>query len=576
MAQLLIEAEQFQQVGGWVVDAQFIDQMGSAFLLAHGLGKPVEDARTSVSFAEGGGYRLWVRTRDWVAPWSAPGAPGRFQVLINGKACPTVFGTQGAGWHWQDGGMVDVARGTVEVALHDLAGFEGRCDALLFCSDPSFVPPDGGGELAEFRRQALGLPKEPAEGGAFDLVVVGGGIAGTCAAVAAARLGLSVALVQDRPVLGGNNSSEVRVWLGGEVKIEPYPRVGSIVAELEQKKRAHYGPANTAELYEDDRKLALVRAERNITLMLSNRVVATEVSGGQIGAVIAQNVITGQRRRLAGRWFADCTGDAVVGYLAGADFEMTNPGHMGPCNLWNVKEAAQPTSFPRCPWALDLTDKPFPGRESNPGQYAKAGVESLGAWFWESGFSQDPIAEAEMIRDWNFRAMYGAWDALKNVDHVYPTHQLNWAAHIFGPRESRRLLGDVILSREDVMEGRVFPDACVPCTWSLDLHYPAPSYTAGFEGREFISEAVHTKYPRPYWAPYRCLYSRNIGNLFMAGRDVSVTHEALGTVRVMRTGGAMGEVVGMAAKICRDHEANPRGIFQDHLEELKDQMRRGI
>ena len=136
-------------------------------------------------------------------------------------------------------------------------------------------------------------------------------------------------------------------------------------------------------------------------------------------------------------------------------------------------------------------------------------------------------------RDWNFRAMYGAWDALKNVDKKYPNHKLNWAAHISGKRESRRLLGDVILSKKDLFDSKKYADGCVPTGWKIDLHLPEKRYEKGFEGDAFISKALFTDYPRPYWIPYRCLYSRNVPNLFMAGRDVSVTHGALGSVWVI-------------------------------------------
>jgi hypothetical protein len=180
------------------------------------------------------------------------------------------------------------------------------------------------------------------------------------------------------------------------------------------------------------------------------------------------------------------------------------------------------------------------------------------------------------MRDWNFRAMYGAWDALKNVDRKYPNHKLNWSAYVSGPRESRRLLGDVLLTKEDIVGGRAFPDACVPCTWSIDLHLPDPKYEKGFEGNAFISRAHYTAYKRPYWAPYRCLYSRNVPNLFMAGRDVSVSHEALGAVRVMRTCGMMGEVVGMAASVCKRHACDPRDVHAKYLEELQSLLNRGV
>jgi len=487
---VLLEAEGFAHRGGWVVDPQFMDQMGSPYLLAHGLGRPVADAATEVDFPAAGRYRVWVRTKDWVAQWKAPGAPGKFQVLVGGKPLETVFGIEGPQWHWQDGGRVDIAGRRVRLALHDLTGFEGRCDAVLFARDEKFIPPNRDPEMAAFRRACLGLPEQPEPAGQFDLVVVGGGIAGTCAALAAARLGLTVALVQDRPVLGGNNSSEVRVWLQGARNKEPWPRIGDVVAELEQQRSAHYGPGNTADLYEDEKKLTLVRAEPNIRLFLEHRANAVETDRGVIRAVIAQEITTGRRVRIAGRWFADCTGDAALGALAGADFEIEPKGRMGPCNLWNVIETDAPQPFPRCPWALDLTDKPFPGRSKTTPDTNK-----LGGWYWESGFDRDPIAEMEYVRDWNFRAMYGAWDAMKNVDRVLPNHRLNWAAHILGKRESRRLLGDVVLCFEDLASDRKFPDGCVPTGWSNDLHLPDPRYERGFEGDAFISKAHFEQFP---------------------------------------------------------------------------------
>jgi hypothetical protein len=168
--------------------------------------------------------------------------------------------------------------------------------------------------------------------------------------------------------------------------------------------------------------------------------------------------------------------------------------------------------------------------------------------------------------------MYGAWDALKNARGLYPNHKLNWTAYISGKRESRRLLGDIILNKDDIVGGVIYPDRCVPTTWSIDLHLPDPKYDEGWEGDEFISKAYYTHYSKPYWIPYRCLYSRNVQNLFMAGRDISVTHEALGAVRVMRTCGMMGEVVGMAASLCKKHNSNPRSVYTNHLEQLKAMM----
>lgn len=567
-ATILVEAESFQDRGGWVVDQQSMAAMGSPYLLAHGLGIPVADAATAVEVAEPGTYRVWVRTKDWVARWKAPGgcgtcsAAGRFQVLLDGKPLVETFGTKGADWFWHDGGSVGLGAKDKEVklSLHDLTGFGGRCDAIVLSNDPGFVPPNEPKSLAAFRRKALNLPDKPPTAGNHDLVVVGGGVAGCCAAVSAARLGLDVVLIQDRPVLGGNSSSEVRVWIQGRTCQQPYPIIGEIVEELNTRPKICPGPA---ELYGDDVKLRVVQAEKNITLRLGQHVDRVEMDGNRIRAVIATDVLSGRESRYTGRWFVDATGDATVGFLAGADHEYTREDHLGSSNLWYTRDTGKPSPFPRCPWAIDLTDKPFP-----------TDLKALGHWFWESGFDLDTIQDAEAIRDHNLRAMFGAWDCLKNVKKLYPNHRLEWAAYISGKRESRRLLGDVILTQDDVLEGRQFPDACFPSTWKIDLHYPDPKYAAASPGNEFLAVAKFTSFKAPYWVPYRCLYSRNVQNLFMAGRDISVTHEALGTVRVMATGGMMGEVVGRAASLCKRHNASPREVFEKHLDQLKRLLRR--
>lgn len=602
-----LEAEGFADLGGWVVDQQSMDQMGSPYVLAHGLGRPVADAVTQVSFPSAGRYRLWVRTRDWVAPWNAPGAPGKFQVLIDGVPVNEVFGTKGADWHWHDGGIVTVPQQAI-VALHDLTGFEGRCEAVLFCKDTAFEPANDVKALDAFRRELLGVRATPDDGGGYDLVVVGGGLAGTCAAIAAARQGITVALVQDRPVLGGNGSSEVRVWPEGTTRVEPFPHVGDIVEEiLPTFARQGMMAGKTAEYFDDELKLRVVRAEPAITLFTEHRVNAVETADSRIVAVVAESTRGGRRTRLRGRFFADCTGDAVVGYLAGADYEFAVGSNMGMTNWWRpmdvadekhvlaceckdkdaltaaFKEGKTEQPFPRCPWALDLTDKPFPGRKNFTAQWPGNGLYdhnetlgNLGGWFWESGFDKNPIEDVERIRDNNFRAMYGAWDALKNVDKLYPNHRLGWAAYIAGKRESRRLMGDVVLSADDFRKATDYEDKAFPCSWHIDVHSPHPDYAKGLEGMEFISRATDGegfRYKGVYWAPYRTLYSRSIANLFMAGRDISVTKEGLGPVRVMRTCGMMGEVVGKAAAVCVRRQTTPRGVYEAHLTTLHELMR---
>jgi hypothetical protein len=601
---LFLEAEGFTRFGGWELDQQSMDQMGSPYLLAHGLGVPVKDAETRVRFPSAGRYRVWVRTRDWVAPWNAPGAPGRFQLLIDGKPLAETFGTKNVEWHWHDGGTVEVPH-EATVALHDLTGFEGRCEAILFCADLDFEPVDDAKALTAFRRKLLGLPATPEDGGRYDLVVTGGGLAGSCTAISAARQGLKVALVQDRPVLGGNGSSEVRVWPEGHTNKDPYPRIGDIVNEILppiQKQKGQVLNGVDSSYYDDARKLTVVEAEPNITLFMDHRAIEVETSGDTIQAVIVQSTRTAHRKRLRGTWFADCTGDAVIGHKAGADYEYKVEQLMGSSNLFSVLDASKEEDvlgceckdkaalttkyeqgefeqpFPRCPWALDLSDKPFPGRKGVK-TFGREGLKAFAnMWYWESGFEKDQVADVERIRDHNFRAMYGAWDAIKNVDGLYPNHRLGWSAFIAGKRESRRLMGDVVLDAEDFRQQREFEDAAFPCSWHVDLHFPNEAYQRGFEGHEFVSDFTRGKeykYGGLYWAPYRTLYSRNIDNLFMAGRDISVTKSGLGPVRVMKTCGMMGEAVGLAAGICKRHACSPREVYSNHLDELKECLRQG-
>ncbi len=558
-ADLLVEAESFAEHGGWKLDTQFIQQMGSPYLLAHGLGKPVADASTTLSVSNQGKYRVWVRTKDWVARWDAKPSPGRFKLSVNGKALDETFGTKGAEWSWHDGGVVELASGENTLRLIDETGFDGRCDCIYFTSDLEQAPPPADKVLSSWRRDKLGLPAEPVTKGPYDLVVIGGGYAGMGSAISAARMGCNVALVQDRGVLGGNGSSEVRVWAMGNIRRGKYPRIGEIIEEFCD--HASKSPG-TYEEFGDALKEQVVRAEGNIDLMLNHHAFAVEMDGSKIAAVKALNTRTAEEVRIQGNLFADCTGHAWVGSWAGADSDMTAKGRMGMSNMWAWGEGEETVAFPETPWALDLKMADFPYPRDHHGQ-----------WFWESGYDKDALGDAEGIRDWNLRAVYGAFNAMKNRDGAadHKTAELTWVAYVGGPRESRRLMGDVVLTEEDIVNKRDFPDGCVPSTWSIDLHYPKEQYKHSYPDNPFISIAIHNRnvdrmYGYP--VPYRCFYSRNIENLFMAGRCASVTHEALGTVRVMKTCGMMGEVVGKAASLCTLHDCQPRDIYEAHLDEL--------
>lgn len=575
-ASLWLETESFTNKGGWVVDQQFMDLMGSPYLMAHGMGRPVSDASTVVNIPENGKWHIYVRTFNWTSPWTLQAGPGAFKVKVGSKTLKTVLGTSGDSWQWQYAGSLNLKAGQSTVSLCDLTGFNGRCDAIFMTNQDGLTPPEAEDELAAFRRRMLDLPEPQVK--KYEFVVVGGGIAGMCAATAAARLGCKVALVNDRPVLGGNNSAEVRVHLGGHVEIGPNKGLGRMIREFGHSKK---GNAQPAENYEDERKQAFIDAEENIDLYPCFRAVEVHKDGDKVAAVLIRNIETAQEIWLEAPLFSDCTGDGTIGFLAGAHYSMGREARheygetlapetsdkltMGASVQWYSRKNSNVTSFPEFSYGVKFD-------ESNCEKV------TMGEWKWETGMNYDQIYDAERIRDYGLLVVYSNWSYLKNHlkdNEKYRDRSLEWVAYIAGKRESRRLLGDYILKQDDIDKNVYHEDGSFTASWSIDLHFPDPENSRRFPGAEFKAATVHN-WIYPCTVPYRCLYSRNIENLFMAGRNISVTHVALGTVRVMRTTGMMGEVVGMAAYLCGKHDCSPRQVYQSHLPELKALMQEGV
>ena len=302
---VFLEAESFADKGGWVVDQQFMDQMGSPYLLAHGMGNPVADAVTAVEIPAAGDWHVYVRTYNWTSPWTEYPGPGKFKVKIGKKTLKNTLGNTGNAWEWQYAGNVRLGAGRTTVALSDLTGFEGRCDAIYLTTDRDNLPPSDVAGLEIFRRQMLGLPEPDTM--TYDFVVVGGGIAGMCAAVAAARLGCNVALVNDRPVLGGNNSSEVRVHLGGYSEVGPNEGLGRMIREFGHTIKGNAQPASN---YEDDRKQEFIDAEENITLFANYHATDVRMDGDRIEAVRTSKLhqiidVQTDEKRMVSLYFAD-------------------------------------------------------------------------------------------------------------------------------------------------------------------------------------------------------------------------------------------------------------------------------
>lgn len=575
--ELFVEAESFSVKGGWQVDQQFMDMMGSPYLIAHGAGVPVEDASAQVRLPGKGEWHLFVRTFNWVSPWYDGEGPGKFKVAVDGDELSETLGAAGSKWMWQYAGSFETASRNISVALKDMTGFDGRCDALYFSRVKNPELPEDVAGMRELRSRLIRNFNVPSDKGQYDLVVAGGGVAGMCAAVAAARQGLKVALIHDRPVLGGNNSAEVRVHLGGSIECGPYPNLGNMIKEFGHTKK---GNAKSAENYEDWKKMSFVENEENISLLLNTHVTDLEMKDGSIEALLARNIETGELMRFSAPVFSDCTGDASVGYLAGAEWrtgreslaETGEPGAvevadrqvLGASVQWNSKDMGKPSPFPVFEYGKVFTE---------------ASVQKVkgGEWTWETGMLRDQVLEAERVRDHGLLVVYSNWSYLKNhssVKEEFADRALDWVAYVAGKRESRRLVGDVMLTQNDILHQVPYEDATCATSWSIDLHYPDPANTAFFPGEEF--KAVCTQeYIEIYPIPYRCFYSKNIPNLFMAGRNISVTHVALGTVRVMRTTAMMGEVVGLAASVCHRHGCLPRDVYRTHFADLQALMEQG-
>ena len=561
---VLVEAEQFSSHGGWQVDTQFIESMGSPYLIAHGLGETVVDATTTVEIRDAGKYRIWVRTLDWTKRLGRPSGAGAFELRVNGQKTGDSLGIGPDTWTWQAAGEVDLPAGEATLSLRDLTGFDGRVDAILLSDDSAFVPPRDNHVSDRATWTFRGAPGNGEVLDDFDLVVIGGGYGGLGASISAARMGAKVALIQNRMVLGGNGSSEIRVWAKGELPPSEYP-LADIVREIQDRAKASPAPP---EVFVDDKKERVVRAEKNITLLLGHHAYGLEMDGAEIAAVKVLEVATGRIKRIGGRFFSDCTGHGFIGEWANADRTMTEKGRMGMSNMWMWENTGETIAFPHQTWMLEFDSKSFP--------YPRRGHAE---WFWESGFDKHPVRELEITRDWNLVAAFSAWSAIKNRGaHAerdpdgHAKAKLSWLAYIGGTRETQQLLGDVILTGEDIISKKEFPDAVVRTTWSIDLHYPQEQYVHALPEHPFIARAVHGKgvdRTAGYPIPYRCFYSRNVPNLFMAGRNISVEREALGTIRVMNTIGMMGVTVGRAAALAVVRGCSPREVFTDHLDEVK-------
>ncbi|WP_375586502.1 FAD-dependent oxidoreductase [Cyclobacterium xiamenense] len=417
-----------------------------------------------------------------------------------------------------------------------------------------------------------------------DLLVVGGGMAGICAAITAARQGMEVVLVQDRPVLGGNASSEIRLWILGATSSmgnnNRWAREGGVIDEilLENQYRNPEGNA----LILDTVLLEKVTQETNITLLLNTAVNGCEKEGdNRIAAALAFCSQNSTQYRLEAPLFVDASGDGILGYLSGAAYRIGAESReefdeafapekaygelLGHSLYFHSKDSGKPVQF--IPPAFANTDLPSLPR------FHTFNLHDRGCrlWWVEYGGRMDTIHDTETIKWELWRIIYGIWHHIKNSGEYLDmeTHTLEWVGMIPGKRESRRFEGDYMLSQRDVVEQRTHPDRVSYGGWALDLH-PADGIYGELPGcTQWHAKGV-------YGIPFRCLYSRNIENLFLAGRIISASHVAFGSSRVMATCAHNAQAVGMAAALCKERHLLPRDLLEEELMEKLQQRLMGM
>lgn len=419
------------------------------------------------------------------------------------------------------------------------------------------------------------------ESAVYDVTVIGGGLAGICAAIAAARQGSRTALIQNRPVLGGNSSSEVRVWVCGATAhgINRYARETGIMGELFTENQ-YRNPEGNPYMW-DLILLEAVKAESNLTLYLNTDVHEVQADGPAEDRIIRSVTgwMMGSERRITfeSSMFIDCTGDGLVGFLAGAEFmlgrearsrfgeewapETADSVTLGSTLLFYTKDAGEPVAFVPPSFAKDITQTSIPLR-----RVIRSGDSGCHYWWIEWGGERDTVHDNELIRDELWSVIYGIWDYIKNSGKFDAANMtLEWVGSLPGKREYRRFTGDYVLNQNDIIGQRDFSDAVAFGGWSIDLHPPQGMYAEASGSKHWHADGI-------YHIPFRSLYSANVRNMLMAGRNISASHVAFGTTRVMATCACLGEAAGTGAALCAARSLTPRRLYQEQLGLLKETL----
>lgn len=417
----------------------------------------------------------------------------------------------------------------------------------------------------------------------FDVAVIGGGTGGMGAAISAARHGAKTVLIQDRPVLGGNNSSEIRMHISGadQHALRKNARETGLVEEIALRNR-YFNPQNSF-CVSDTVYWEIAKAEKNLTLMLNTSMIDVQMDGDKIKKIYATQSPTEKKFAITADIFVDATGDGTLAYFAGADFMVGREAKetfgepnaqdtadrftMGNTLMFTTMDMGHPVPFHKPDWAYTYTEEDLKYRKHCDGEAiwrAKAGIDSGYWWIELGGWKNDIIFDGEDIRDELLKVLYGVWDHIKNGgDHGAANLVLDWVGYVPGKRESRRIVGDYVLREQDLMENHLFDDAVAYGGWTLDQH------TVGGMDNLTDDPAHLLTPPVPYQIPYRCYYSKDISNLMMAGRNISCSHMAMASTRVMGTCMVGGQAVGVAAAIAVREGLTPREVGKLHIREIQ-------
>ena len=408
---------------------------------------------------------------------------------------------------------------------------------------------------------------------AVQLCVVGGGLAGLFAAVSAARHGARVLLMQDRPMLGGNASSEIRMWVRGAAGKEN--RETGLIQEVELE-NIYRNPTMNYSVW-DSVLYQLAKQEKNLTLLLNTTCLGCEMKDDRIISVTGWQLNSYTFHTVEAELFIDSSGDSILAELSGARYrvgreertefneyaapETADKCTMGSTCLIEARDTGHPCSFTPPDWAYR-----YPDDES---MYLKNhDVPGTGVNFWwiELGGEQDTIRDAQEINEELLRVAYGVWDHIKNQgDHGMENWELEWVGSLPGKRESRRCEGPYLLNQRDLEEGHTFDDAVAFGGWTMDNHSPKGLKYMGYSSR-------HIAPVSPYQIPFRCLYSVNVPNLMFAGRNISATHMALSSTRVMATCAVIGQAAGTGAAVALRHGCLPVQVSARYIEELQETL----